>query len=48
MAKVLVSEDARLRRGLTTVLIGDYDDDEAETIVLSGRADAVASPAVIS
>ncbi len=48
MAKVLVSENARLRRGLTTVLVGDYDDDEAETIVLSGRADAVASPGVIS
>jgi 2-polyprenyl-6-methoxyphenol hydroxylase-like FAD-dependent oxidoreductase len=47
LSKVLLSEEARLRRGLTTVLVGEYDDDAAETIVLSGRADAVASAAVL-
>lgn len=48
LPKVLLSEDARLRRGLITVLVGEYDDDAAETLVLSGRADAVAPVAVLS
>lgn len=41
LPKVLLSEEARLRRGLTTVLVGDYDDDAAETLLLSGRCDGV-------
>ena len=41
LAKVLLSEEARLRRGLTTFLVGDYDDDTAETLLLSGRCDGV-------
>jgi len=41
LPKVLLSEEARLRRGLTTFLVGDYDDDAAETLLLSGRCDAV-------
>jgi 2-polyprenyl-6-methoxyphenol hydroxylase-like FAD-dependent oxidoreductase len=41
LTKVLLSEEARLGRGLTTVLVGPYDEDAAETLLLSGRADAV-------
>ena len=41
LAKVLLSEEARLGRGLTTILVGPYDEDAAETLLLSGRADAV-------
>jgi anthraniloyl-CoA monooxygenase len=44
LTKNLLGEDARLRRGLSAVLVGDYDDDTAETLVLSGRADAVIAP----
>jgi anthraniloyl-CoA monooxygenase len=46
LCKVLLSEEARLRRHLTTFLVGDYDEDAAETLLLSGRCDAVvADPA---
>jgi hypothetical protein len=41
LPKVLLSEDAKLRRGLSTFLVGDYDDDAAETLLLSGRCDGV-------
>jgi anthraniloyl-CoA monooxygenase len=41
LSKVLLSEDARLGRGLTTFLAGDYDEDAAETLLLSGRCDGV-------
>jgi len=41
LPKVLLSEEARLRRGLTTFLAGDYDADAAETLLLSGRCDGV-------
>lgn len=46
-ARVLLAEEARLRRGLTTILAGDdlAGASAAETILLSGRADAVAVPA---
>jgi 2-polyprenyl-6-methoxyphenol hydroxylase-like FAD-dependent oxidoreductase len=41
LTKILLCEEARLSRGLTTILLGPYDDDAAETLILSGRADAV-------
>jgi hypothetical protein len=41
LTKVLLSEEARMGRGLTTILLGAYDDDAAETLLLSGRADVV-------
>lgn len=41
LTKILLSEEARLGRGLITILTGDYDADAAETLLLSGRADAV-------
>jgi 2-polyprenyl-6-methoxyphenol hydroxylase-like FAD-dependent oxidoreductase len=41
LTKVLLSEEARLGLGLTTILVGPYDEDAAETLLLSGRADAV-------
>jgi salicyloyl-CoA 5-hydroxylase len=44
LARVLGSERARLEHGVPTVLVGDHDDDLAATLVLSGRADAVARP----
>lgn len=46
LARTLLAEEARLRRGLTTIVVGDdfVDDASAETAVLAGRADAVASP----
>lgn len=40
--RTLCSERARLEHGVPTVVVGDHDDDTAETLVLSGRADAVA------
>lgn len=44
--RTLLAEEARLRRGLTTVVAGEdlADPVAAETLVLSGRADAVAVP----
>lgn len=41
LTKTLLSEEARLGRGLTSILVGPYDEDAAETLLLSGRADAV-------
>jgi 2-polyprenyl-6-methoxyphenol hydroxylase-like FAD-dependent oxidoreductase len=41
LTKVLLGEEARLGRGLTTILVGPYDEDAAETLLLSGRVDAV-------
>jgi len=41
LTKVLLSEEARLGRGLRSILVGHYDEDAAETFLLSGRADAV-------
>jgi salicyloyl-CoA 5-hydroxylase len=46
LPKVLLSEQARLLRGLTTFLVGDYDDDAAETLLLSGRCDGVVTSRV--
>jgi anthraniloyl-CoA monooxygenase len=42
LARVLLSEHARLNCGLTSILVGSYDAEAAETLLLSGRADAVA------
>lgn len=42
LARTLCSERARMEHGVATVLVGDHDDDLAATVVLSGRADAVA------
>ena len=44
LTRVLLSEEARLQRGLVSVLVDDLSDAAVETIVLSGRADAVARP----
>jgi len=41
LTKVLLSEEARWGRGLTVILVGSYDADAAETLLLSARADAV-------
>ena len=41
LTKVLLSEEARWGRGLTVVLVGSYDADAAETLLLSARADVV-------
>lgn len=40
LTRTLVSEQARLQAGLTTVIVGG-DRDYAETLILSGRCDAV-------
>lgn len=42
--RTLASERVRMAHGVPTVLVGDHDDDAATTLVLSGRADAVARP----
>ena len=42
LTRRLVSEEARLGRGLTAILFEDATEDAAATAVLSGRADAVA------
>jgi salicyloyl-CoA 5-hydroxylase len=42
LTRVLVSEQARLAGLTPSVMTGPYDDDEAHTLVLSGRADLVA------
>jgi anthraniloyl-CoA monooxygenase len=44
LTRTLLSEEARLGRGLTTVLVDDLPDPAAETVVLAQRADAVARP----
>jgi anthraniloyl-CoA monooxygenase len=45
LARTRVAEEARLTGGLTVIVVGDdlADDAAAETAILSGRADAVAS-----
>lgn len=45
LTRTLLSEEARLGRGLTTVLVDDLPDVAVETAVLAARADAVARPA---
>lgn len=45
LPKVLLSETARLHYGLTTFLVGAYDKDEAETLILAGRSDGVLTTA---
>jgi salicyloyl-CoA 5-hydroxylase len=42
LTRVLVSESARMERGLASLLEGSYSPAEAETLLLAGRADAVA------
>ena len=44
LTRALLSEEARLGRGLKTVIVDDRDTNSAVTLVLSGRADAVVSP----
>jgi 2-polyprenyl-6-methoxyphenol hydroxylase-like FAD-dependent oxidoreductase len=50
LARTLLAEEARLRRGLLTIIAGtdDVDDVTVETALLAGRADAVAGPAVLA
>jgi anthraniloyl-CoA monooxygenase len=43
LTRVLLAEEARLVRGLPVALVQDVDDDAAETLVLSGRTDLVAT-----
>jgi salicyloyl-CoA 5-hydroxylase len=45
LPRMLVCEELRLDRGCIVVLAGDVDDAVAETLVLSGRVDAVARTA---
>ena len=42
LTRVLLAEEARLACRVPAVVAGPYDDDAAETLVLSGRADLVA------
>jgi hypothetical protein len=42
--RILLSEEARLGRGLTSVIVDDRGPMSALTLVLSGRTDAVATP----
>jgi 2-polyprenyl-6-methoxyphenol hydroxylase-like FAD-dependent oxidoreductase len=44
LARTLMCEELRLRRGRVVVLLDDVDESMAETYILSGRADAVARP----
>ncbi|MEU5592660.1 FAD-dependent monooxygenase [Streptomyces sp. NPDC020298] len=43
LTRVLLAEEARLVHGLPTAVVGPYDDDTATTLLVSGRADLVAS-----
>ncbi|MFC9935911.1 FAD-dependent monooxygenase [Glutamicibacter sp. NPDC127525] len=45
LTRTLLSEELRLIRGISTIIVQDRDPVSAETLVLSSRADAVASPA---
>jgi 2-polyprenyl-6-methoxyphenol hydroxylase-like FAD-dependent oxidoreductase len=45
LTRVLVAEEARLAHGLPVAVIGAYDDDNATTLLLSGRADLVGGTA---
>ena len=42
--RTLVAEWARMEQGIPVALLGDHNEDEAETLVLSGRTDLVVSP----
>jgi 2-polyprenyl-6-methoxyphenol hydroxylase-like FAD-dependent oxidoreductase len=44
LTRILLSEEARLRRGLVSVVVDDMSDAEIETALLAGRVDAVARP----
>ncbi|MCW2135244.1 FAD-dependent monooxygenase [Arthrobacter sp. VKM Ac-2550] len=44
LTRVLLSEELRLGRGIPTVIVEDNGGPAAETLVLSGRSDAVAVP----
>jgi 2-polyprenyl-6-methoxyphenol hydroxylase-like FAD-dependent oxidoreductase len=43
LTRVLLAEEARLVRRAPVLLVGDYDDDAATTLLLSGRTDLVAA-----
>ncbi|MDQ3763881.1 MAG: FAD-dependent monooxygenase [Actinomycetota bacterium] len=43
LTRVLVAEEARLVHSVPVVIAGAYDDDAATTLILSGRADLVAT-----
>lgn len=44
LTRTLLSEAARLQRGLLSVIVDDLPDPGVETVLLAGRADAVARP----
>ncbi|WP_367127409.1 FAD-dependent monooxygenase [Saccharothrix sp. HUAS TT1] len=44
LTRVLVAEEARLAHSLPVVVAGEYDEDAATTLLLSGRADLVGVP----
>jgi 2-polyprenyl-6-methoxyphenol hydroxylase-like FAD-dependent oxidoreductase len=44
--RVLLAEELRLAHGIVAVIVNDDDENAAETLLLSGRADAVAVSAV--
>lgn len=44
LTRILLSEEARLRRGLVAVVVDDLSDAAIETALLAGRIDAVARP----
>ncbi|WP_435283495.1 FAD-dependent monooxygenase [Streptomyces koelreuteriae] len=43
LTRVLLAEEARFKYGVPAAVVGPYDDDAATTLLLSGRADLVAS-----
>ncbi|MDH6590038.1 2-polyprenyl-6-methoxyphenol hydroxylase-like FAD-dependent oxidoreductase [Streptomyces sp. SAI-133] len=45
LTRVLVAEEARLAHGLPAAIVGAYDDDQATTLLLSGRADLMGGTA---
>ena len=47
LTRRLTAEEARLGRGIPAVIVDEGDEASAETLVLSGRADAVASPLAV-
>lgn len=48
LSRMLLSEEARLRHGLVSVLVDELQEPAVETALLAGRADAVAWPAGIT
>jgi salicyloyl-CoA 5-hydroxylase len=48
LSRMLLSEEARLRHGLVSVLVEQLKEPAVETALLAGRADAVARPAGIT